>query len=88
MRILVAVIVLAISSLEVRVLADRNLDALSRKRLAKRRALADAGELLGRIHIEHFAETRRQYRSPSRVDLGAILSRNGADVYERESQAM
>lgn len=64
---LVAVVVFSISSLEIRILSNWDLNSLRSKGLAQRRTLANPRKFLGRINVEHLAEARRQYGSPSSV---------------------
>ncbi len=83
---LVIVIVLLLGALIV-VLADRDLDALTSKALAQLRAVADARELLGRVHLEDVAEDGREDGRLADIDGPAVAGlAGGADVDEREAQ--
>lgn len=88
----IIVIVIAISALEIGVFADRDLDALRGKDLAQGRALADAGELLGRVDIEDIAEARGQDgRSPVVHLDDAAISRDRvvrSNIDKRESKTI
>lgn len=89
-RLLVVVVVSAIVALAA-LFPNRYLYALVGKTFAERRALADAGELLGRVHLERVAKARGQDGRLACVDplarRGSVgWSRRHSNVHERKTQ--
>lgn len=83
-------VVVIVGAPAISLLPDGDLNPLVRKLLRQRRALAHAGELLGREDGEDVAEARREDRRPAHVDLRWVaardLARRRRDVDEGEPQ--
>lgn len=75
----VVVVVVIVSALGVSAfLPDGDLDALRSEAFAQPGALANTGELLGRVHLEDVAEARGEDRRLPSVDNGAGVALLGA----------
>ncbi len=84
---LLVVVVVLVGALVRVVLADRDLDSLAGKAFAELGALAHAGELLGRVHLENVAEDGGEEGRLADVDGTVARLAGSADIHKGEAKA-